>query len=136
MRGLAWESSRRPGAHNVVLFLDNDRCVEPGERPPMKEAVMITYHRADATHHLMVAQRPVTEREPDWAPHARAGIQVEEVERDGHSFTVYRPDRRRHGIPLTVIFERDATAIQLSSANLDEEVLLGLSASMVRVEVP
>jgi hypothetical protein len=31
--GLAWESTRRPGARNIVLFIDRDQCVERGERP-------------------------------------------------------------------------------------------------------
>jgi len=45
---------------------------------------------------------------------------------------VYRPERR-HGTPLTVVFEREGTAIQLNSQNLDEEVLLQLAASMERL---
>ncbi|MGO9762541.1 MAG: HEPN-associated N-terminal domain-containing protein [Solirubrobacteraceae bacterium] len=33
VRGLAWESVKRPGARNIVLFIDRDHCVERGERP-------------------------------------------------------------------------------------------------------
>jgi hypothetical protein len=33
VHGLAWESTRAHGGHNVVLFFDRDRCVETGERP-------------------------------------------------------------------------------------------------------
>ena len=86
-------------------------------------------------HHLMVTQRPATEREPEWVAYGR-GLQVEELERDGLSVTVDRPDRRRHGMPLMVVSQREETAIQVSSANLDEEVLLRLAASMERLEVP
>jgi hypothetical protein len=110
--------------------------VAPRERPPLTESVNLAYHRLDATHQLMVTQRPETEREPDWVPYAPEGLQVEEVERDARSFTLHRPDRHRHGIPLTVVFARDGTTIQLSSANLDEEVLVQLAASMERLEVP
>jgi hypothetical protein len=103
------------------------------ERPPMKESVHLAYHRVDATHHLTVAERPAEEREPDWVADGPPGVQVEVIERDGVSFTVYRPERR-HGIPLTVVFDRDETAIQLSSTNLGEEILLKLAASMERLE--
>lgn len=33
VHGLAWESTRATGGHNVVLFFDRDRCVETGKRP-------------------------------------------------------------------------------------------------------
>lgn len=39
--GLAWEWARRSGARNVVLFLDRDRCVEPGERPALVEGLLV-----------------------------------------------------------------------------------------------
>lgn len=41
IRGLAWESSQRPGARNVVLFIDAGRCVEPGERPAFIEGLLV-----------------------------------------------------------------------------------------------
>ncbi|MGH2988999.1 MAG: hypothetical protein ACRDMY_03885 [Gaiellaceae bacterium] len=107
--------------------------VPASERPQVRESVHLAYHRADATHHLMVAQRPAGRHEPDWAPYAPEDLRVEKVERGDLSFTIYRPERKRQGIPLTVIFEREATAIELSSTNVDEEVLLRLAASMERV---
>lgn len=33
VHGLAWESTRRPGRRNVVLFIDRYHCVEVGETP-------------------------------------------------------------------------------------------------------
>lgn len=38
VHGLAWESTRRPGARNIVLFIDNDRCVEVGKQPAWPSA--------------------------------------------------------------------------------------------------
>jgi outer membrane lipoprotein-sorting protein len=108
----------------------------PRELPPLEESVHLAYHRADATHHVMVTERAATEREPAWVRYARAGLQVEELEREGRLLTVYRPERRRHGIPLTVVVDRDGTALELSSANLEEEVLLRLAASMERLRAP
>lgn len=112
--------------------------VPPSERPPLKESVHLAYHRADATHHLMVTERPAEERPaeeqtPGWAEYAPLGVEVAEVDRDGLTFTVYRPDRR-HGIPLTVVFVREGTAIHLSSTDLDESLVLELAASMKRWE--
>lgn len=116
--------------------------VAPRERPPLTESVHLAYHRADATRHVIVTERPASEREPEPVPYvpagpdveAPAGLEVEEVARAGRSFTVHRPHRLRHGLPLTVVSEREGTAIQLSSGNLEEEVLLELAASMTRME--
>ncbi|CAN5823103.1 hypothetical protein BH20ACT14_BH20ACT14_10570 [soil metagenome] len=102
------------------------------QRPPMKESVHLAYHRSDATHHLMITERPAKAREPDWVAYGPHGVETDEVERNGVSFTVYRPERRQ-GIPLTAVFEREGTAIQLSSENLDEDVLLEVAASMRRL---
>ncbi len=107
-------------------------CSPARERPPMVESVHLAYHRSDATHHLMITERPSEAREPDWVAHGPAGVETDEVERGGLSFTVYRP-ARHHGMPLTVVFEREGTAIQLNSQNLDEELLLELAASMERL---
>lgn len=102
------------------------------QRPPVRESVHLAYHRSDATHHLMVTQRPAEAGEPDWVAHGPPSVERDELERDGVSFTVYRPGRRQ-GIPLTVVCDREGTAIELSSTNLDEEVLLELAASMERL---
>jgi hypothetical protein len=41
VHGLAWESSRRAGSLNIVLFLDRERCVELGERPAGIDGPMV-----------------------------------------------------------------------------------------------
>lgn len=102
------------------------------KRPPMKESVHLAYHRADATHHLMITERSAEASEPGWTADGPPDVAQDEVERDGVSFAIYRPGPR-YGIPLTVVFERDGTAIQASSQNLDEETLLELAASMRRL---
>jgi hypothetical protein len=99
------------------------------ERPPMEESVHLAYHRADATHHLMITERPAKASERDRVAYGPPGLETDEVERDGVSFTIYRPERR-HAIPLTIALEREGTAVRLSSQNLDEDVLLALAASM------
>ena len=58
----------------------------------------------------------------------RPGLKTDELERDGVPHTVNRPGPRQ-GIPSTVVSEREGTAIQLNSQNLDEELLLELAAS-------
>ncbi len=32
--GLGWESSQRPGGHNIVLFVGNEHCLQPDEPAP------------------------------------------------------------------------------------------------------
>lgn len=41
VHGLAWESTRVSGSLNIVLFLDQARCVEVGERPAMAEGPLV-----------------------------------------------------------------------------------------------
>jgi hypothetical protein len=41
VHGLAWESARRTGSLNIVLFLDHRGCVELGDRPSMTEGPMV-----------------------------------------------------------------------------------------------
>jgi hypothetical protein len=41
VHGLAWESARRAGALNIVLFIDQKRCVELDERPPLIDGPMV-----------------------------------------------------------------------------------------------
>jgi hypothetical protein len=41
VRGLAWESAQRPGARNIVLFIDRERCVEPGKRPRWTDGLLV-----------------------------------------------------------------------------------------------
>jgi HEPN superfamily RES-like protein/RES domain-containing protein len=41
VHGLAWESTKAPGASNTVLFLDRNRCVESGERPAHAEGPLV-----------------------------------------------------------------------------------------------
>jgi hypothetical protein len=82
----------------------------------------------------MVTQRRADEHDPEWAAYGPPGAHAEEIERNGVSFSVYRPERQRGwGIPLTVVFAREGTSIELSSTSLDEELLLELAASIERV---
>lgn len=41
VRGLAWDSSRRPGSRNVVLFIDRNRCVEIDEQPSFYDGLLV-----------------------------------------------------------------------------------------------
>jgi outer membrane lipoprotein-sorting protein len=109
--------------------------IAPRTQPPLTESAHLAYHRADATHHVMVTLRPASELESEPVPYSDDGLEVEEVERAGRSLTVYRPTSRRLGLPLTVVCERDGTSIQLGSDNLDEDVLLTIAASLERFEV-
>jgi hypothetical protein len=55
--------------------------------------------------------------------------ELETVERDGVVYTTARGDPD-HGGQNAVRFERDGTAVQLQSQELDVETLLGLGASL------
>ena len=105
----------------------------PRQRPSIHESLHLAYHRVDATHHVTVTERPATTKERHQAQYRPSGVEVEHVERGGTTFTVQSP-QRRDGRPLTVSFAREGTAIELSSNDLNEDVLLELAASMERFE--
>ena len=48
--GLAWGSSQRPDGRNVVLWLDNEQCLGPGESLP-------AWRRDDLTVELVRVER-------------------------------------------------------------------------------
>jgi hypothetical protein len=57
------------------------------------------------------------------------------VERDGVRYTVCYADRER-GSHNSLAFDRDGTAIQLQSQELELETLLALAPSLERVRSP
>lgn len=105
------------------------RYQPPRERPFQTDWVFLEYHRVDAIQHLSVTERPA-EGAAEWLGYVPPGVEVEELERDGRTFTIGRPHRRDDGMPLVVSFVREATAIALGSHSLDEELLLELARSM------
>jgi hypothetical protein len=104
----------------------------PRKRPPIDANVALFYSRADGRGALIVSQRRRTDDEGlRWA-----GIGppvLEEIERNGVRYTASRGDPEQ-GSGSAVTFERDGTAIQLQSQELDVETLLDLAASLRRVE--
>ncbi len=89
---------------------------------------ILLYHRADARAALAISQRAADgEARLPWA--GRKGPKLEALERDGVRYTVCRADPSRggqHGVQL----EREGTAIQLQSEELDVEALLALAATL------
>jgi hypothetical protein len=99
---------------------------ERRERPPVPPVVMLFYHRSDGRQTLILSERAAGEGAPSWP-----GIdpQLEEVERDGVRYTVSRAEPEQGG-QAAVAFERDGTAIQAQSGELDVDTLLELAASL------
>jgi len=102
---------------------------EARRRPPIPINVWLIYHRRGT---LSLAQRPVGEGGFGWTGYGPP--KLEEVGRDGVSYTVCHADGER-GSQHTVAFDREGTAIQLQSQELDVETLLGLAASLKRASV-
>jgi outer membrane lipoprotein-sorting protein len=105
----------------------------PRERPPIPANVALMYHRADGRGSLIVSQHKTGEGGFGWPGIHPDGPTLEEIERDGVRYTAARGDPEQ-GSGSAVTFERDGTAIQLQSQELDVETLLGLAASLSRVE--
>jgi outer membrane lipoprotein-sorting protein len=99
-------------------------------RPPVPANVWLIYHRADGRGALSLAQRPAREGGFGWPGYAPP--ELEQLERDGVPYTVCRADPDR-GSQNAVAFERDGTAIQLQSQELELETLLELAGSLERV---
>jgi outer membrane lipoprotein-sorting protein len=95
------------------------------ERPPIPALVTLVYHRSDGQGALVISQRAAGEGAESWPA---IDPQLEDVERDGVGYTILRGDREHGG--SGVAFEREGTAIQLQSSELDVEVLLELAASL------
>ena len=103
------------------------------ERTSMPGNVVLFYHRQDGRGTLMVSHRKVGEGGFGWPGiHPDAPV-LEELERDGVHYTVFRADPEQ-GSGSAVTLERDGTAIQLQSQELDADTLLDLAASLRRVE--
>lgn len=100
---------------------------EARRRPPVPVNVWLIYHRADGRGALSLAQRPAGEGGFGWPGYAPP--QLEHLERDGVRYSVCRADPER-GSQNAVAFERDGTAIQLQSQELDLDTLLMLAASL------
>ncbi len=101
------------------------RFHERRERPPIPALVTLVYHRSDGRGSLVLGQRAAGEGAESWPA---VDPQLEDVERDGVGYTILRGDREHGG--SGVAFEREGTAIQLQSAELDVDVLLELAASL------
>lgn len=106
---------------------------EARRRPPLPASVWLIYHRADGRGAISLAQRPAGEGGFGWTGYAPP--QLETVERNGITFTVSRADPDR-GSQNTVAFEREGTALQLQSQEVELDVLLELAASLERVATP
>lgn len=101
----------------------------PRERPHMQANVALFYHRADGRGSLIVSQHKADEGGFGWPGIHPDGPPVEELERDGVRYTVCRADPAQ-GAGAAATLERDGTAIQLQSPELDVEALLDLAASL------
>jgi outer membrane lipoprotein-sorting protein len=96
-----------------------------GRRHP--PVLFLSYHRADGRGSVSLGQRPAGEESFGWRglePHS-----LETVERGGVELTLARadPDRGSHN---GVALERDGTALQLQSQEVDLETLIGLALSL------
>jgi outer membrane lipoprotein-sorting protein len=105
----------------------------PRERPPIPANVAIFYSRGDGRETIVLSQRKMGEGPFGWTGVYPDGPPLEELERDGVAYTVIRGDPE-HGNGASVSFERDGTAIQLQSQELDADRLLELAASLRPVE--
>jgi outer membrane lipoprotein-sorting protein len=102
----------------------------PGRRPPTQAHVGLLYTRADARATILLSQRAAGTGgfgRPGYGP-----PQLEEVERDGVTYTVARADPDPGGQD-SVVFERDGTELELRSSEVGVEALLDLAASLRRV---
>jgi outer membrane lipoprotein-sorting protein len=103
------------------------------DRPPMAANVALMYHRANARGALVVSQHTAGEGSAGWTGSYPGGPPLEEVERGGVTYTTIRGDPEQ-GNGSSVSFDRDGTAIQLQSQELDVETMLELAASLRPVE--
>ncbi len=105
----------------------------PRRRPPIQANVALFYHRADGRGSLIVSQHKTGEGGFGWPGIHPDGPLLEELERDGVRYTACRADPTQ-GSGAALTFERDGTAIQLQSPDLDVEALLDLAASLRPVD--
>ncbi|HJX49394.1 MAG TPA: hypothetical protein VJ375_16255 [Gaiellaceae bacterium] len=99
------------------------------ERPPMQANVALFHHRANGRETFIVSQQKAGEGGFGWAGIYPDGPPFEELQRDGVDYTVIRGDKQQ-GNGSAVTLEREGTAIQLQSQELDVETLLDLAASL------
>lgn len=103
--------------------------IPPRGRPAIPANLMLMYHRADGRGVLVVSQRKTGEGGFGWSGIYPDGPPFEELERDGVQYMTLRADPEQ-GNGSSVAFDRDGTAIQLQSRELDVEILLDLAASL------
>jgi hypothetical protein len=99
-------------------------------RPPSPAHLFLHYHRADGLGSITLAERRAGEGGFGWS-----GVgppELETVERDGVELTIARADRERGG-QNGVMLEREGTAVQLQSQEVELETLIGLALSLERV---
>jgi outer membrane lipoprotein-sorting protein len=101
----------------------------PRERPPIQANVALFYHRADGRGTLVVSQHTAGEGGFGWPGIHPDGPPLEQLEREGIRYTTCRADPGQ-GAGAAVTLDRDGTAIQLQSPELDVEALLDLAASL------
>jgi outer membrane lipoprotein-sorting protein len=105
----------------------------PRERPDIKANVALFYHRANGRGSIILSQQKTGEGGFGWPGIHPDGPPLEELERDGVHYTACRADPEQ-GSGAAVTLERDGTALQLQSLELDVEALIELAASLRRVE--
>lgn len=105
----------------------------PRERPSVPAHVAVFYSRGDGRQSIIVSQRKAGEGSFGWTGVYPDGPPIEELERDGVEYALLRGDPQQ-GNGASVSFERDGTAIQLQSQEIDAETLLDLAASLKQVD--
>jgi hypothetical protein len=98
--------------------------VQPSARPPVHEMVHVNYIRDDAQQHLSLAQSGA---ELGWTGYG----EPETIVHGDTSYQVSRGERGAFGPPTTLSFQRPGTHLQLSSQDLELELLLDLADSLV-----
>lgn len=93
----------------------------------MPAHVWLIDDRADGRGTLSLAQRPAGEGGFGWSGYEPPTLET--IQHDGTIYTIVRADPDR-GSQNAVAFERDGTAIQLQSADLDSDTLLELAGSL------
>jgi outer membrane lipoprotein-sorting protein len=104
---------------------------EARRRPPTAAHLGLIYTRADGRGSIVFSQRAAGEGGISWTGYGPP--ELGQLERDGISYSVMRgdPDQGRQN---TVSWERDGTALQLRSAEIDLEALLDLATTVKRTE--
>jgi outer membrane lipoprotein-sorting protein len=100
------------------------------ERPPSPAHLFLHYQRGDGRGSITLAQRPAGEGGFGWS--GLGPPELDTVERDGVELTIARADTERGG-RNAVELERDGTAVQLQSQEVELETLIRLALSLERL---